>query len=83
MGRKRQWIDDDDSSEVSGESDDERPSVDFNNPDDRDEHALFSDPYKHKKQRRNGKDDAMLGIFAEDDDYEAPTYSGRKPKYSK
>lgn len=83
MGRKRQWMEEDDSSETSGDSDDERLSVNDNDPDAREERALFSDPYKRKKQRRNGKEDAMLGVFAEDEGDEAPNYSGRKPKYSK
>ncbi|KAF8317597.1 TFP11-domain-containing protein [Clavulina sp. PMI_390] len=87
MGRKRQWLDDDDSSEGSAGSGDENGWDNNNNdPDTRDEHELFSDPYKRKRQRRNGKEDAMLGVFADDDDDDRTSHNrrdGKKPQYSK
>lgn len=86
MGRqKRAWLDDGDSSDASGGSD-ERPDFDANDPDARAEQELFSDPYKHKRRRRNGKDDAFLGVFGEDDEEESRpdrSASGQKPKYTK
>lgn len=71
MGRrKRQFFDDGDSdSDVS-----EGSGADFqqneNDPDATDEHALFEDPYRHKRRRRNEKKDAIYGVFGSDSDNE-------------
>lgn len=88
MARKRQWLDDDDSS--SGGSSDSDGGGNYHNddPDARDERDLFTDPYgsKRKKQRRGGKEDAYLGVFAEDDEDEEKdriARGGRKPRYTK
>jgi tuftelin-interacting protein 11 len=87
MGRrKRAWLDDDDSSDASDDSEG-RPDIDANDPDARAEQELFADPYKRKRRRRNGKDDAFLGVFGDDDEDEnsrpGPSASGQRPKYTK
>ena len=70
--RKRDVLEDDDSdSSVSngGDLDD----IDFTNedPDAREERALFEDPYKRKRRRKGGKDDAIYGVFASSDEDES------------
>ncbi|PCH36375.1 TFP11-domain-containing protein [Wolfiporia cocos MD-104 SS10] len=75
--RKRQLLDDDsDSSPVSDADDYNDPPLDENDPDAREERALFEDPYKRKRQRRNGKDDAIYGVFGSED--EDGGFGGRK-----
>lgn len=67
MGRrKRQFLDDGDSdSDVSeGSGADFQPNDD--NPDAKDERALFEDPYRHKRRRRNEKEEALYGVFGDD-----------------
>ena len=60
-------LDDGDDSDSGGNSDD--PNLDFDNdPDAREERALFENPYQNKRRRRNGKEDALYGIFADDTD---------------
>lgn len=86
MGRKRQWEDDEDSSDGSSDSNEDLGFAVADDPDSREERALFADPYKRKKQRRGGKEDAMLGVFGDDDDDEGPSSrgpTGKKPKYTK
>lgn len=57
---------DDDSDSSASEVDD-----DFDNdPLAREERALFEDPYQRKRRRRNGKQDALYGIFGEESDGE-------------
>lgn len=54
---------DDDSSDSS------QSEVDIdldNDPDAREERALFDDPYQRKRRKKNGKEDALYGIFGED-----------------
>ncbi|KIK96718.1 hypothetical protein PAXRUDRAFT_825661 [Paxillus rubicundulus Ve08.2h10] len=66
MGRrKRQFLDDSDS-----DSDAQGSEADFhdNDPDARDERALFEDPYQRKKRRKSEKEDAVYGVFGEDSD---------------
>ena len=53
-------LDDGDDSDSGGNSDD--PNLDFDNdPDAREERALFENPYQNKRRRRNGKEDALYG----------------------
>ena len=69
--RKRQFLDDDDdSSPVSDTDDYNDPTLDPNDPDAREERELFEDPYKRKRRRKNGKEDAIYGVFADDDEDE-------------
>ena len=67
MARRKRVLDDgDDSDSVDGS---DNPDFDFDNdPDAREERALFENPYGHKRRRKNGKEDALYGIFAEDSD---------------
>src|SRR5882757_7616841 len=73
MGRrKRQFLDDGDS-DSSPSSDDE--AIDEQNADLREERALWEDPYKRKKRRKNdGKDDAVYGVFGGDSDQEVKVH---------
>jgi tuftelin-interacting protein 11 len=72
-------LDDDSDSSAGSEVD-----VDFDNdPDAREERALFEDPYQRKRRRRNGKEDALYGIFGEESDGESAGKKGSgRPKKS-
>ncbi|THH00608.1 hypothetical protein EW026_g1949 [Hermanssonia centrifuga] len=82
--RKRQLLDDSDSDSNSDTGNDfDDPSYDLNDPDAREERALFENPYNRKRKRKDGKEDAIYGVFAssdEDEDMgEAPAFvSGNK-----
>ncbi|KAF9563910.1 TFP11-domain-containing protein [Agrocybe pediades] len=67
MARRKRVLDDgDDSDSVDGS---DNFDIDFDNdPDAREERALFENPYAHKRRRKGGKEDALYGIFAEDSD---------------
>lgn len=58
---------DDDDSDSSEASNAGEFNLD-NDPDAREERALFEDPYQRKRRRKNGKEDALYGVFAEDSD---------------
>ena len=78
MTRRKRLLDDESDSSAESEVD-----VDFNNdPDAREERALFEDPYQRKRRRRNGKEDALYGIFGEESDGEIPSKkaSGKSKK---
>ena len=81
--RKRGWLDD-----ASDSSDEDRGhDVDFHenddDPDARAERELFDDPYGGKRRRRGGgKEDALYGVFAEDDDEDGEGF-GKKGGSSK
>lgn len=77
--RKRQLLDDSDSDSPS-ENDFGDTSFDVNDPDAREERALFEDPYQRKRRRTNGKEDAIYGVFGSDDEDEGAGFSGRKGK---
>ncbi|KAF8845056.1 TFP11-domain-containing protein [Paxillus ammoniavirescens] len=67
MGRrKRQFLDDSDSNSDAPQG----SEADFhdNDPDARDERALFEDPYQRKRRRKSEKEDAVYGVFGEDSD---------------
>jgi tuftelin-interacting protein 11 len=75
---RRKRMDDSDSSAAS-----ENEFGFDNDPDAREERALFEDPYQRKRRRRNGKEDALYGIFGEESDEEsAGKKGGGKPKKS-
>lgn len=74
--RKRQLLDDDDSSSASDVDDYNDPAFDANDPVAREERELFENPYGHKRRRKDGKDDAIYGVFLSDDEDEGS--GGRK-----
>ncbi|TEB36634.1 TFP11-domain-containing protein [Coprinellus micaceus] len=77
MGRRKRVLDDGDDSDSSNAS--EGPDLDDfdnNDPDARAERALFKDPYQRKRPKRNGKEDAIYGVFGDDSEDEG---YGRKP----
>jgi tuftelin-interacting protein 11 len=68
MARRKRVLDSDSDSSAAGSDVD----VDFgNDPDALEERALFEDPYQRKRRRRNGKEDALYGIFAEESEEES------------
>ncbi|KAI0832099.1 TFP11-domain-containing protein [Trametes gibbosa] len=72
--RKRQFIEDDDDSSSSSDIDD----VNFDDngdPDARAERELFENPYGRKRRRKNGKEDAIYGVFGSDDENALPEKS--------
>ncbi|KAG6908973.1 hypothetical protein DXG01_002581 [Tephrocybe rancida] len=78
MARRKRVIDDDDDSDSNDESD-----FDFNNETDptaREERELFENPYQNKRRRKNGKEDALYGVFGEDseDEVRGPQRQGKK-----
>ncbi|KAI1791848.1 TFP11-domain-containing protein [Ganoderma leucocontextum] len=77
--RKRQLLEDDDS-DSSPASDLEEPNFDDNDPDARAERELFENPYKKKRRRKNGKEDAIYGVFGSDEDEEDEKVARRKAR---
>ena len=72
MARKRHYLSDEDSSGASSSDPDLSDGEDSE--------------FKRKKPRRGGKEDAYLGVFAEDEEEEEDYKTrggGRKPKYTK
>lgn len=76
MGRRKRVLDDNDSDSSVG-SDGGDVDMDMDQ-DTRDERALFEDPYQRKRKRRNGKKDALYGVFASDSDEDDPRSRGGK-----
>ncbi|KAF9218977.1 TFP11-domain-containing protein [Gyrodon lividus] len=69
MGRrKRQFLDDGDSDSDASQGSEADLRLNDNDPDARDERALFEDPYQNKRRRKNEKEDAIYGVFGEDSD---------------
>jgi tuftelin-interacting protein 11 len=70
--RKRQYLSDDDpdtSSASSAADDADLDKFSDEDPDAAAERARFTNPYgRGRKRRRDGKDKAIYGIFAQDDD---------------
>lgn len=62
--------DDDLDSSGASSQDEEATAPDWDeDPDERAERLRFTDPYgKRSKRKRNGKDDALYGVFAEEED---------------
>jgi len=81
MGRRKRVLDDGDDSE-SNNSDDLDFDLD-NDPDAREERALFENPYRNKRKRTNGKEDALYGIFAENSDEEDDSRRGKASRVKK
>lgn len=77
MARRKRMLEDDSDSSAGSE-----PDINFeNDPDACEERALFEDPYQRKRRRRNGKEDALYGIFGEESDEEGTSKKGvGKPK---
>jgi tuftelin-interacting protein 11 len=63
MARRKRVLDDGDDSDSPGSVD--GLESDLENPDAREERALFENPYQNKRRKTNGKEDALYGIFAE------------------
>jgi len=68
MARRKRILDNSDSDSSAG-SDSSNVDSD-NDPDLKDERELFRDPYRRKRRRKDGKDDAIYGVFGDDSDYE-------------
>jgi tuftelin-interacting protein 11 len=68
--RKRQFLEDSDSD--SGDSDGDNDGFDELDPDARAERDLFANPYQNKRKGRGGRDDALYGVFASDDEDKGP-----------
>ena len=83
MARRKRVLDDGDDSDSPGSENDR--DIDFeNDPDAREERALFENPYQNKRRKTNGKEDALYGIFAESSEDEGTNVinSKAKPKRS-
>lgn len=71
MGRrKRQFLDDGDSDSGGSEGSEADFQLNDNDLDAKDERALFEDPYRYKRRRRNEREDAIYGVFGDDSDDE-------------
>lgn len=82
MGRRRKVIDDDgDSSEGErpGEGDEDLSAYGISNADLAEEAALFANPYSRKKRRT--KDDAIYGVFGDEEDEKDDARGGRGRRY--
>lgn len=64
MARRKRVLDDGDDSDSPGSEDDREFDLE-NDPDAREERALFENPYQNKRRKTNGKEDALYGIFGE------------------
>lgn len=64
--RKRPFLDDGDDSSNGSEDDSMDESYGREDPDAREERRLFENPYKRKKL--GGKEDAIYGVFGDDDE---------------
>lgn len=67
MARRKRFLEDEDDSDSydGSEAEEFRPDE---SADAREERELFQNPYQRKRQKRNGKEDALYGIFGEEDD---------------
>jgi tuftelin-interacting protein 11 len=77
MARKRVFLDDVDSDSASGSDGDNYAKNADEDADERDERELFENPYGRKRKRRNGKEDAIYGVFGDDSEEEG---FGRRKK---
>jgi tuftelin-interacting protein 11 len=78
MARRKRMLDDDSSDSSQSEID-----IDLDNdPDAREERALFDDPYQRKRRKKNGKEDALYGVFGGDSEEDTPKEksSGKQKK---
>ncbi|KAG6897813.1 hypothetical protein C0992_010617 [Termitomyces sp. T32_za158] len=78
MPRRKRLLDDGDDSDSNNESE-----LDFDaqgDPTLREELQLFENPYQHKRRRKNGKEDALYGIFGEDSEDEGGSSSKPRKK---
>ncbi|KAJ3721075.1 GC-rich sequence DNA-binding factor-like protein-domain-containing protein [Lentinula raphanica] len=65
MARRKRILDDDsDSDSYNGSEPEDIPINE--SPDAREERELFENPYQRKRRKRNGREEALYGIFAED-----------------
>ena len=77
MARRKRVLDDGDDSDSPGSENDREFDLE-NDPDAREERALFENPYQNKRRKTNGKEDALYGIFGESSEDEGT--SGRTSK---
>lgn len=68
--RKRAFMDDGDSDSSPDSDDGVDQHEHEQDPDERDERELLQNPYgrKHKRMKRDGREDAVYGVFADDSD---------------
>ena len=76
MARRKRVLDDGDDSDSPGSEDDRDFDLE-NDPDAREERALFENPYQNKRRKTNGKEDALYGIFGESSEDEGRTSKPR------
>ncbi|KAJ3989288.1 GC-rich sequence DNA-binding factor-like protein-domain-containing protein [Lentinula detonsa] len=70
MARRKRIIDDDSGSDsYNGSEVEDFPMNE--SADAREERELFENPYQRKRRKRNGKEDSLYGVFAEDLDEDA------------
>lgn len=69
-------------SDASNEDFDDA-GFDLNDPDARAERELFTNPYKHKRRKKNAKEDALYGVFgSEEEEEERQSRRGKSAKRS-
>ena len=79
MARRKRVLDDGDDSDSPGSEN--GLDIDLeNDPDAREERALFENPYQNKRRKTNGKEDALYGIFAESSDEEGNNRQASKAR---
>lgn len=61
-------LEDSDSDSEGSNDDFDDDTFDPNDPDARAERELFKNPYKHKRRKKNGKEDAIYGVFGSDEE---------------
>ncbi|KAF5315990.1 hypothetical protein D9758_018112 [Tetrapyrgos nigripes] len=76
MARRKRLLDDDSDSDSYQASEADDFGLE-NDPDAREERALFQNPYQHKRRRKNGKEDAIYGVFGDDSDEEDSRKGGK------
>ncbi|KIY71893.1 TFP11-domain-containing protein [Cylindrobasidium torrendii FP15055 ss-10] len=80
MARRKRVLDDGDDSDSSNSSDgNDHRGVD-SDPDTAAERALFEDPYRRKRRKRGGQEDAIYGVFGESDEEEDKPRKKYQPK---
>jgi tuftelin-interacting protein 11 len=86
MARRKRVLDDADDSDSSADEGNYNHNLN-EDPDLAAERELFENPYKHKRRRKNGKEDAIYGVFGSDsdndDNYKPGSSSSRRTHWTK